>query len=84
MFSCEILRTTYLWESFYQRYMPFTIYIYRAFYSWHMHSTRYYHSLWIIEEQPSVIKLQPAIFPLSQHIIHFHELPADTMQRFLQ
>ena len=30
------------------------------------------------------IKLQPAIFPLSQHIIRFHELPADTTQRFLQ
>ena len=31
-----------------------------------------------------LIKLQPAIFPLSQHVIRFHELPADTMQRFLQ
>ena len=30
------------------------------------------------------IKLQPAIFPLSQHVIRFHELPADTTQRFLQ
>ena len=31
-----------------------------------------------------IIKLQPAIFPLSQHVIRFHELPADTTQRFLQ
>ena len=31
-----------------------------------------------------LLKLQPAIFPLSQHVIHFHELPADTTQRFLQ
>ena len=31
-----------------------------------------------------VIKLQPAIFPLSQHVIRFHELPPDTTQRFLQ
>ena len=23
-------------------------------------------------------KLQPAIFPLSRHVIRFHELPADT------
>ena len=30
------------------------------------------------------VKLQPAIFPLSQHVIRFHELPADTTQRFLQ
>ena len=30
------------------------------------------------------IKLQPAICPLSQHVIRFHELPADTKQRFLQ
>ena len=30
------------------------------------------------------IKLQPAIFPLSQHVIRFHELPTDTTQRFLQ
>ena len=30
------------------------------------------------------VKLQPAIFPFSQHVIRFHELPADTMQRFLQ
>ena len=30
------------------------------------------------------IKLHPAIFPLSQHVIRFHELPADTTQRFLQ
>ena len=30
------------------------------------------------------IKLQPAIFPLSQHVIRFHELPADTNQRFLE
>ena len=30
------------------------------------------------------IKLQPTIFPLSQHVIRFHELPADTTQRFLQ
>ena len=29
-------------------------------------------------------KLQPAIFPFSQHVIRFHELPADTTQRFLQ
>ena len=31
-----------------------------------------------------LFKLQPAIFPLSQHVIRFHELPADTTQRFLQ
>ena len=31
-----------------------------------------------------VLKLQPAIFPLSQHVIRFHELPLDTTQRFLQ
>ena len=30
------------------------------------------------------VKLQPAIFPLSQHVIRFHELPVDTTQRFLQ
>ena len=30
------------------------------------------------------LELQPAIFPLSQHVIRFHELPADTTQRFLQ
>ena len=29
------------------------------------------------------IKLQPAIYPLSQHVIRFHELPADITQRFL-
>ena len=29
------------------------------------------------------LKLQPAIFPLSQHVIRFHEIPADTTQRFL-
>ena len=29
-------------------------------------------------------KLQPDIFPLSQHVIRFHELPADTTQSFLQ
>ena len=27
-----------------------------------------------------MFKLQPAIFPLSQHVIRFHELPADTLQ----
>ena len=32
----------------------------------------------------AMIKLQPAICPLSQHVIRFHELPADTKQRFLQ
>ena len=32
----------------------------------------------------TLFKLQPAIFPLSQHVIRFHELPADTTQRFLQ
>ena len=32
----------------------------------------------------TILKLQPAIFPLSQHVIRFHELPADTTQRFLQ
>ena len=31
-----------------------------------------------------IIKLQPAIFPLSQHVIRFHELPADTTQRFIE
>ena len=31
-----------------------------------------------------LVKLQPAIFPLSQHVIRFHELPADTTQRFLE
>ena len=31
------------------------------------------------------LKLQPAIFPLSKHIISFHKLPADqTMQLILQ
>ena len=30
------------------------------------------------------IKLQPAICPLSQHVIRFHELPAVTTQRFIQ
>ena len=30
------------------------------------------------------LKLQPDIFPLSQHVIRFHELPADTTQCFLQ
>ena len=29
-------------------------------------------------------KLQPAIFPLSQHVVRFHELSADTTQRFLE
>ena len=29
-------------------------------------------------------KHQPAIFPLFQHVIRFHELPFDTTQRFLQ
>ena len=29
-------------------------------------------------------KLQPAIFPLFQHVIRFHELPADITQRLLQ
>ena len=29
-----------------------------------------------------ILKLQPDIFPLSQHIIRFHELPADTTQCF--
>ena len=29
-----------------------------------------------------IFKLQPAIFPLSQHVIRFHELPADTTQHF--
>ena len=33
---------------------------------------------------PSLLKLEPAIFPLSQHVIRFHELPADTNQRFLE
>ena len=32
----------------------------------------------------SFFKLQPAIFPLSQHVIRFHELPADTTQRFIE
>ena len=30
------------------------------------------------------IKLQPAIFPLSQRVNRFHELLADSTQRFLQ
>ena len=30
------------------------------------------------------LKLQPVIFSLFQHVIRFHELPADTTQRFLQ
>ena len=30
------------------------------------------------------VKLQPAIFPLSQHVIRFHKLPTATTQRFLQ
>ena len=29
-----------------------------------------------------ILKLQPDIFPLSQHIICFHNLPADTTQCF--
>ena len=29
------------------------------------------------------LKLQAAIFPLSQHVIRFHELPDNTTQRFL-
>ena len=37
-----------------------------------------------IEEICQVIKLQSAIFPLSQHVLRFHELPVDIMQRFLQ
>ena len=32
----------------------------------------------------TLVKLQSAIFPLSQHVIRFHELPADVTQRFLQ
>ena len=31
-----------------------------------------------------LLKLQPAIFPLSQQVIRFHELPTDTTQRFLE
>ena len=31
-----------------------------------------------------IVKLQPAIFPLSQHVVCFHELPAATTQRFLE
>ena len=38
--------------------------------------SQYSHQPWI--------KLQPAIFPLSQHVIRFHELPDNTTQRFLQ
>ena len=30
------------------------------------------------------LKLKPAIFPLSQHLIRFHKLPADTTQRFIE
>ena len=30
------------------------------------------------------VKLQPTIFPLCKHIIRFHELPAETVQRILQ
>ena len=30
------------------------------------------------------VKLQPTIFPLSKHVIRFHELPAETMLRILQ
>ena len=32
----------------------------------------------------NIIKLQPAIFPLSKHVIHLHELPAEEMQHILQ
>ena len=28
------------------------------------------------------LKLQPAIFPLCQHVIHFHKLPADSRLEF--
>ena len=28
--------------------------------------------------------LQAAIFPLSKHVIRFHELPAETLQRIIQ
>ena len=48
---------------------------------------KYIHrSDWIIVTRRSFagIKLQPAIFHLSQHVIRFHELQADTTQRFLQ
>ena len=31
-----------------------------------------------------IIKLQPPIFPLSNHVIRFHELSAEAMQSFLQ
>ena len=34
--------------------------------------------------QICISKLQPAIFPLSKHVIRFHELPAETMQCILQ
>ena len=30
------------------------------------------------------LKLKPAIFPLSQHVILFHELPADITLRFIE
>ena len=29
-------------------------------------------------------KFQPTIFPLSKHVIRFHEFPDETMQRILQ
>ena len=35
-------------------------------------------------KQLHMIKLQPAIFPLSKHVIRFHELPAEAMQCILQ
>ena len=31
-----------------------------------------------------MFKLQSAIYPLSQHVIRFHELSVDTTQRFLE
>ena len=35
-------------------------------------------------ETREILILQPAIFPFSQHVIRFHELPADPTQPFLQ